>query len=231
MRAAGGQCAVAARIAHSAMDAARHTRYDVTGWPWSELERRRHDMGSPRAPNDDAPLSIEEFARLPEDPLYLYELVDGRLVREPRPANDHGWLVIKLGHYLMQFVEERRSGFVTTESGYVLQPSRATVRGPDVAYVRRERAPDFPLGGYPRIAPDLVAEVLSPSDRRHAMALKVAEYLDAGVRVVWLVDPRQQTVTVHRPEAAPRVLGIDDELDGHDALPEFRLPLAKLFSV
>ena len=80
------------------------------------------------------------------------------------------------------------------------------------------------------LAPDLAVEVLSPSDRIADALAKIAMYLDAGVRLVWLVDPASQTVTIFRPDAIPTKLDADDTLDGDEVLPGFTLPIAEIFS-
>ena len=80
------------------------------------------------------------------------------------------------------------------------------------------------------LAPDLAVEVLSPSDRIADALAKIAMYLDAGVRLVWLVDPADQTVTIFRPETTPSKLAADDTLDGGDVLPDFRVPVVEIFS-
>jgi Uma2 family endonuclease len=86
--------------------------------------------------------------------------------------------------------------------------------------------------GIVRGAPDLAVEVLSPDEGPAAVREKVAEYLAAGVALVWVVDtaPDRETVTVHRPGQPARVLGRGDLLTGEDVLPGFRLPLAELWA-
>jgi Uma2 family endonuclease len=177
----------------------------------------------------DRPLTIGEYQQLPDDPSWRDELVRGRVVREPRPKRRHGWTVMRLGYFLMQHVEPRGAGMVLTETGVVVEENPPTVRGPDLCFVRTERMPAYAPDDYLHVPPDLVAEVLSPSDRKAAMAEKVAEYLKAGVRLVWVVDPGRRRVTVHRPAAAPFVLEGDDVLFGDDVLPAFALPLPLLF--
>jgi Uma2 family endonuclease len=95
-----------------------------------------------------------------------------------------------------------------------------TVRAPDVAFVSADRLPPpaqrvFFLA----LAPDLVVEVLSPSDRARDVHDKMHEYLAAGVRLVWLVDPRAQRITVYLPDRTARTLGAADTLDGATSCP------------
>src|SRR5688572_2692909 len=175
------------------------------------------------------PLTIDEYRALPEDDRYRCELVRGYVVREPRPNNEHGWLVMKLGHYLLEVVEANRAGMVVCESGFVLEHSPPTVRGPDVAFISRARVP-HPLAGYVEAAPDTAAEVLSPSNRVKDMRAKVDDYFGAGARLVWIIDPRRRTVTVHTSSRDSHVLSEHDVLDGGDVLPQFRLELRRLFA-
>ncbi len=175
-------------------------------------------------------MTIEQFERMTDEDEYRHELVRGWLVREPQPKELHGSVQARLAHHLLDFVERRELGLVVTESGYVLSEQRQTVRGPDVAFVAAARLEGGPLKEhFRRGAPDLAVEILSPSNRRAEVAEKVAEYLAAGARAVWVVDPRKHTVTVHGAGVAARVYGAGEELDGGEVLPGFRLPLSKLF--
>ncbi|MFT4041111.1 MAG: Uma2 family endonuclease [Thermomicrobiales bacterium] len=83
---------------------------------------------------------------------------------------------------------------------------------------------------FARLAPDLAVDVISPSDRARDITAKVAMYQEAGVSLVWVVDPDPQTVTVFAPEQEPRTLGVSDELDGGEVLPEFRVAVAEFFA-
>src|SRR5262249_49692616 len=104
-----------------------------------------------------------------------------------------------------------------------------TVRSPDAAFVRRDRLPGFTDRFVP-LAPDLAVEVLSPSDRIADAMGKITMYLQAGVRLVWLVDPSARTVTIFRPDAALKLVGAGETLDGGDVLPGFSVPVAELFA-
>ena len=82
-----------------------------------------------------------------------------------------------------------------------------------------------------RIAPDLAIEIVSPSNRSRDLLDKVHQFLDAGSRLVWVVNPIRKTVTVYRSRANVTVLGIEDTLDGDDVLPGFAVPLSRLFAL
>lgn len=111
-------------------------------------------------------------------------------------------------------------GFVLRLSG---DPER--VRAPDVAFVSAGRLPEGFLDG----APDLAVEVLSPSDDPVDVQQKVRDYLEAGAHLVWVVAPSAQAVTVDRADGSARLLREWEALEGEDALPGLRIPLAELF--
>jgi Uma2 family endonuclease len=174
-------------------------------------------------------MTLEEYERLPSDDGWKDELSRGRLVREPGPGHEHGRVQVNLATFLNRFVREHALGYIVAESGFVLERHPDTVRGPDVAFVSRERYGDMPPRQWAEFAPDLAVEVLSPSDRPSRMAEKVAQYFGAGTRLVWLIDPEDRTAVVYRTLADIRLLTEDEDLDGGDVLPGFSCRLAELF--
>ena len=120
---------------------------------------------------------------------------------------------------------------VAAETGFKLQSNPDTVRAPDLAFIRADRVPARPPDGFAEFAPDLVVEVLSPDDRPAEVRAKLADWLTAGVRLVWVVDPNRESVRVHRPGGSEAALDIDGSLDGEDVLPGFMLPLKTIFRV
>jgi Uma2 family endonuclease len=112
---------------------------------------------------------------------------------------------------------------------YELMRGELICMAPDASFARADRLREVDEDHFIPLAPDLAVEVISPSDRTGYTRAKVSEYLHAGVRLLWLVDPRRRMVTVHTPDGAARVLRIEDELDGGDVLPGFRLPLTDVF--
>ncbi len=122
-------------------------------------------------------------------------------------------------------------GLVGPEIGFVLAVAPDTLLAPDVSYTREDwLPPESARGRFLRLAPDLAVEVLSPTDTAAEIAEKVSLYLEAGTRLVWVVDPRRRTVAVHTPDRVARTLVVGDTLDGGDVLPGFVLPLAELFA-
>lgn len=187
-------------------------------------------MSVHRTKRDDRLYTIEEYEQLPDDGRYRDELVRGRIVREPPPGYEHGEQQLNLAVPLRQHVRKHRLGSVTIGSGYALLPGVATVRGPDISFVAQERIPPEGLPhGYPRMPPDLAVEIVSPSNRAGAIREKMADYFEAGVRQVWIVYPRRRNVTVYSSPSEVRVLDENDELDGGDVVPGFRLPVAEIF--
>jgi Uma2 family endonuclease len=107
------------------------------------------------------------------------------------------------------------------------------VRRADVSFIRKERYPWDQLAedGYTTIPPDLAVEVVSPNDTVSGLVEKIGEYLRAGVRLVWIIDPPTRTVQVWRSDQSGAWLGAEDELSGEDVVPGFRCRVADLFPV
>jgi Uma2 family endonuclease len=178
---------------------------------------------------EDRLLTAEDLYDLPDDD-QRQELVEGRVVSEPPDGAPHGFSVIRLGGHLERFASKAKAGAVFTNVGFILARDPDTVRGPDVAFVGKERlGPSGVTGWYISGAPDLAVEVLSPSNRTGEIRGKVAEYLEAGAKLVWVIDPASRSATTYRHLLKPLRLGPDDALDGEDVLPGFRLLLADLF--
>jgi Uma2 family endonuclease len=176
-------------------------------------------------------MTADELLRLPDDG-WCYELVEGRLVRMSPTGGKHGLVVMTLLATVHGFVEEQRLGEVfPAETGFWISPEGRpdTVLAPDLAFVREAREADAETEGYPRLAPDLVAEVASPSQGRAEMRAKAQRWLDAGVRLVWIVRTQSRTVEVCRPGVPVHTLTAEDELSGEDVLPGFAYPIARLF--
>jgi Uma2 family endonuclease len=176
------------------------------------------------------PATEEDVLEIRDRTDRLCELIDGVLVEKTM-----GYLESLLAGavlaYLREFVRPRELGIVLGADGMVrLFPGQ--VRIPDVSFIAREK---FPEGRLPRvpilgIAPDLAVEVLSPGNTRGEMDRKLRDYLAAGVRLVWYLDPAARTAEVHLPGGGRGTLGENDTLVGEDVLPGFRLQLRDLFA-
>lgn len=144
---------------------------------------------------------------------------------------EHGFTTVKVTIPIGQFVQAHQLGIALgAETGFIIRTNPDTVRAPDVAFVAAARVPSggLPSGFWPG-APDLVVEIVSPSDTLPAVRDKVQEWLDAGVRLVWVVNPKRRSVTEYAPKSQPRVLGVGDTLDGGAVLPGFMLAVADIF--
>ncbi|MDP9369759.1 MAG: Uma2 family endonuclease [Chloroflexota bacterium] len=175
-------------------------------------------------------VTVEDVAAMARD-AHRYDLIRGELRCGPAAGFEHGLVTVRISGPLYAFVDAKNLGLVlTVETGFVLRRDPDTLLAPDVSFVRGERvAPREAWRGFAEVAPDLTVEVVSPSDRPGEMREKIRAYLEAGVPLVWSVDPGQRTVTVLRPGREPEELGEDGVLDGGAVAPGFRLPVADLF--
>ena len=176
-----------------------------------------------------APVTGEELLRMPW--LNPCELVGGRIVRMTPTNPTHGRIEVNVAAALQAFVRTQNPGIVMAgEVGVFTTRNPDTVRAPDVLYLSRERdAGRSRREGFLEVAPDLVVEILSPTDRPDAVRRKLAEYFAAGVRLAWVIDPATRTVHVHAARAEPRSLAGSDVLAGEEVLPGFALPLDEVF--
>ena len=158
------------------------------------------------------------------------ELVRGRLiVREP-PGTYHGRVSANALLLLGAFVKARGAGTVVAQdTGFRIATDPDTVRAPDAAFLDVERSKRITPSGYAAIAPNLVVEVLSPSDRPAEVLEKVADWLGAGVELAWVVDPERREVRVHRADGSLELLREGAVLDGEEVLPGFTCEVHELF--
>jgi Uma2 family endonuclease len=194
--------------------------------PWAQLVP---DVGR---------MTVDELMDLPEDN-WMYELVDGRLVRMPMSGGEASQIAIRIAAALFNFVDLNDLGTVLGADAEfdLTQPGEIeeTALGPDASFVHKDRIPARDSREYTRawhLAPDLVVEVASPNQYRLEMASKSRRYLAAGSRLIWVIWPKYQQVDVWRAGANDPVqaLTLADSLDGHDVLPGFTYPLTRLFA-
>ena len=178
----------------------------------------------------DRLLTAEEFFALPGDGPPA-ELVRGQVEAMEVPGSRHGHFCNLIGRLLGNFVEAHDLGYVLgNDSGVVTARSPDSVRGPDIAYFSYSRMPKGKLPiGYPAVAPELVFEVLSPTDRWKDVLAKVSEFLQAGVLMVVVVDPARETIVVHDADQPASILVAGQSLTLPDLLPGFELPVDRLF--
>jgi Uma2 family endonuclease len=160
-----------------------------------------------------------------------YELFEGELRMMSPAGGRHGRIALKLGRRLGDHVEQHNLGETfAAETGFLLKENPDTVRAPDVAFVTHtrlgERAND---PGYLPIAPDLVAEVISPSDRSSDVEEKVLDWLTAGVLAVLVVDPQTKSIRHYRSADEIKVHQ-DGTIDLCHVISGYLLDVSELFA-
>ena len=175
-------------------------------------------------------LTVEEFETLELDH-GLYELWWGELREMPPNGMEHSGFGVGIAAELRAFVRPRGLGLVTGEGGrFVLDRASGLILIPDAAFIAAARLPDGDdIKRAFHGAPDLAVEVVSPTDRAGKVEEKVLIWLQYGARVVWVLWPTTRSVSVRTPDGVARSLAEDDELDGGDVLPGFRIAVAELF--
>jgi Uma2 family endonuclease len=175
-------------------------------------------------------ITAEEFATRP-DPGVLEELVRGRIVPMTMPKPRHGYICNKVGRILGEFVESHQLGWVlNNDTGVITERDPDTVRGADVAYYSYARLPRGELPDrYPDVAPELVFEVRSPSDRWPQIFAKAAEYLEAGVLFVVVLDADRRDAHVLGAGGESSVLGAEDVLHLPLILGDFQVTVRRFF--
>src|SRR5216117_3163356 len=157
------------------------------------------------------------------------ELVRGTLVVREPPGYTHGRVTVNLAVRLAAHLEATGARQVlVAETGFTLATNPDTVRGPDLAVLRRDQVPVPEPRGYLELRPDLVVEVLSPGDRAGEILAKVADWLSAGTKLVWVVDPERRLTRAYRHDGSETIVTVHDALDGEDVLPGFACPLRSI---
>ena len=175
-------------------------------------------------------LTAEDLLRLNSEGI-KGELIRGVLCETVSVGKIHGRIAMTFGSALVAYVRPRRLGTVIgSDAGVLVQRNPDTVREPDIAYISAERLPlDDQSDGYLEVAPELVVEIISPSDREQEVNDKTLMWLSLGVAMVIEVYPAERAVMVHRADGPAATLTGDDVLDGGDVLPGFTLPLSEIF--
>ena len=175
-------------------------------------------------------LTAEAFWRLPES-AKRRSLIRGEVVEQMPPGGRHGVLATAFGLRLGSWAAQRRAGIVGTASGFVLARDPDAVRGPDVYLIRAERVPK---GGIPEafwtVAPDLIVEIVSPSETAEDVREKVRDFLAAGTALIWVVYPRTCEVIAHTPDGLARTFREDDRLSDAAILPGYAHTVAEFFA-
>jgi Uma2 family endonuclease len=182
-----------------------------------------------RAEQHSDVLTAEDLERV-NIPGKWTELIRGRLVVREPPGTYHGRISANLLFLMAGHVRANELGAVfSQDTGFKIAADPDTVRAPDVAFLRSEQTAQIRRRGYTFVAPDLAAEVLSPDDRPGEVLSKVGDWLDAGVKIVWVIDPDRMQARVYRANGTLTIVASDGALDGEDVLPGFSCLLSDVF--
>ena len=185
-------------------------------------QQELHEVAEGIRSPEQVSMTLAEFL---ENDIDGYEYVKGALVPMSPPTRIHSKISVNVIRYLDQHVHENQLGEVHVEATF--QVGERALK-PDVAFVSTPRLDGDENTGFP-IPPDLAIEVVSPSDVQWRVVDKAFAYLDAGTRLVWVLDPRSKTVTVYRSESDIALLARKDTLTGEDVVPGFACPVSQLF--
>jgi Uma2 family endonuclease len=175
-------------------------------------------------------VTAEQLLSMPRDG-FRYELVKGELRKMSPSGTEHGAIIFNLSGLLAEYLRAAKIGQgFGAETGFKLTSDPDTVRAADIAFIRRERIPET---GIPKnfwaTAPDLAVEVMSPGDAYIEVEEKVEDWLAAGTRAVWVVNPKRRGVTVYRSTTDVTRFSEGDELEGGEVLPGFRCKVSEIF--
>lgn len=169
--------------------------------------------------------TVSEFEKMAES-YERFELLDGKLVEKPVPRVEHSLIaeIIKDDFKVLNL--QKNVGLMLPEVSVYIRSDYSPA--PDLSFWKAERAPSRKVLIAPR--PDLAVEIQSPGQSLISLKKKAQEYLKGGVLLVWIVQPEKQLVLVYRQgQAALETVQLEGELSGEDVIPDFKLPVRKLF--
>jgi Uma2 family endonuclease len=174
-------------------------------------------------------LTAEEFFEFPSPgDGSQQELVRGEIVVMPPPGILHGVTCSKVNRKIGVFIDAGLGGTLTcNDAGFITERGPDSVRGPDISYWTKERQNEAPIG-YTEVAPDLVVELLSPSNTSTQIRDKLEEYFAKGVRLVWVIAPEDRTLAIYHMPDEGRLLHEKATVTGEDVLPEFSCRVSEL---
>lgn len=175
-------------------------------------------------------ITLEDVARMPEDG-FRHEIDAGELIAEPPSLPLHGTIRANVITLLGGYVLRNQLGSAVSGSGFILGRNPDTLRGPDFAFFRADRLHLVPEDGWPEFGPDLVVEIVSPSDTARQIDRKMHQYLAAGTLAVWVVYPDTKSVHIFEPAGIARVVEIDGTLSSPQALPGFEIAVREIFRI
>jgi Uma2 family endonuclease len=179
-------------------------------------------------------MTTEELLALPQDDVERW-LIRGQLRERPRTAHNrwHSRVMARVAQHLDNWLDQQpepRGSVLCGEAGCRLRRNPDTTVGIDVVYIAADLAAQESeetslIDG----VPVLVVEILSPNDTQEQVHEKIDDYLEAGVALVWVIDPHDRTVRIYRPGAEPELANVRQELSGEPHLPGLRVAAAQLF--
>ena len=155
------------------------------------------------------------------------ELVDGKVVKRMPTMFDHDEIAAMISAALRAFVKQNRLGRVAAGGSFLTENDQ--IRVPDVAFASAESLEGEDTSSYIQKPPTLAVEIISKNDIYGDVDDKAAEFLRAGSKAVWIVNPRRRTVAVHTPDNTSVTYQIGDTIPGGDILPGFELPISDIF--
>ena len=175
------------------------------------------------------PITAEQLLEMDE----RGELIRGVFCPTMVLGIEHGEIITNIAGYLREVVRPNRLGRVVSADGGVrLSRNPDTVLGPDVSYFSRERLPrGSRIQGYAEVAPELVVEVVSPSDSVREVAGKASMWITGGVQLVWVEWPETKMIDIYRPNLPVTTLRETDTLTGEDVLPQFTVTVKDIFDI
>jgi Uma2 family endonuclease len=177
------------------------------------------------------PMTADEFVLLPDEGKG-YELIDGRL-REQNMSKESSRFGGRVVRYLSVYSDDHGGWVYESDLGYRIFGTELRVRRSDASYVSFASMPveTYTDEGYCTTCPDLVAEVLSPYDLANEVDAKIDDWLGAGVKVVWILQPVNRTIRIIRNDGSTSMLREKDTLTEPTVLPGFSVPVADIFRI
>ena len=178
-------------------------------------------------------MTAEEFydwSHRPENRDKLHELEEGEVVEVSLPGKRHGLVCANGVRVLGNYTHQKQNGNVfANDMGVILERDPDTVRGPDIALYLETTPFEDQEQKYSESVPTMVVEVISPNDRWSKMQKRIMKFLEKGVKMVWLLEPDERSLTVYLPSQAPMVLEGDAEVTGFGVLPDFHCKVSDFF--
>ena len=175
-------------------------------------------------------VTADELLQMPDDGK-RYELIEGELIEMAPAGLRHGEIAATIALLIGNHVRENDHGSVfVADPGFFLKRDPDTVRAPDVAFiVKNSLSPEGAPAGFSDTIPDLVVEVVSPSDRANQVQEKIEQWIGHGVKLVWVAYPECRSIMVYSSLSEAHVLHEGETLTGDPVLPGFSCPVAEIF--